>query len=107
MTGIIRAAASKSPTANCLKRCIAASAPAEPATITQALLDDIETEVEDRGAVGNPAGGDQVDTGGGDLRSGVEGDPPGGFGDGPAVDHRHGPAQRFGCHVVEQYGVDA
>src|SRR6516165_12820967 len=67
---------------------------------------DVEAEVEDRRAVGDPAAREQVDAGCGDDRCGFEGNPPGGFGDGAAVDHRHRPAQRLWIHVVEEYGVD-
>ena len=69
-------------------------------------LGDVEAEIEDRRAVGDPAARDQVDAGCGDGRCGFEGNSPRGFGDGAAVDHRHRPAQRLWIHVVEQYGVD-
>src|SRR5207302_4799221 len=67
---------------------------------------DVEAKIEDRGAVGNPAAGNQVDAGGGDGGRGFQTDPPGGFGNGPLIDHHDGPAHRFRRHVVEQYRVD-
>src|SRR5215469_16466609 len=67
---------------------------------------DVEAEVENRGAVGDPAAGDQIDTGRGDGGGGFESDPPRSFRDGAAVDHRDGPTQGFRVHIVEQHGID-
>ena len=61
-----------------------------------ALGRDVEAEIEDRGAVGDPARGDQIDAGGGNRGDGFEADPARGFGHGAAIDHRYRAAQVSG-----------
>ena len=67
---------------------------------------DVETQIEDRGAVRDPAGGDQIDAGGGDLGRGLDGDAAGGFGHGAAVDHFDRAAHCLRRHIVEQHRID-
>src|SRR5207302_8816854 len=70
-------------------------------------LVDIEAKIEDRGAVGDPTRGDQVDSGGGDLRRGLAGDAARRLGHGAAGHHLDGAAQGRRVHIVEQDRVDA
>src|SRR5262245_14805980 len=67
---------------------------------------DVEPQIGERGAMGEPAAGKQVDAGGGYGARGFEIYPPGGLGNGAAVDHRDGMAHRLRGHIVEQHRVD-
>jgi hypothetical protein len=62
---------------------------------------EIEPDIEARRTVGQPAGGDEIDTAFGDGRGGLGGDPAGGFGDGAALHQSDGLAEHFGRHIVE------
>src|SRR5207302_6132 len=61
------------------------AAGASGADLSYRRLSDIEPEIEDRGAVGDPAGGDQVDPGGGDRRRAFAGDAARGLGHRAAI----------------------
>ena len=54
-----------------------------------------------------PAGGQQVNTGGGNLAGRVWRDTAGGFGQNMAVHHAHGLGELLGRHVVQQHRVNA
>src|SRR4051812_33843880 len=67
----------------------------------------VEAEIEDRRAVRDPAGRDQIDPGGGDFRRGVARDAARGLGNGAAGDHRDRAAQGRRGPVVGEYRLDA
>src|ERR1700721_2479692 len=68
---------------------------------------EIESDVENADAMGEPADRDQVDAGRGDLWRCSGGDAARGFGYRPTCDHRNCFCQRSQVHIVEKHCVEA
>ena len=67
---------------------------------------EIEPDVENGDAVGDPSDRDQIDAGSGDLRRRGRRDAAGRLGDRAAGHHRDGLGEHIGSHIVEQHSID-
>ena len=65
------------------------------------LVLEIEPDIEDAGAMSEPADRDQIDAGRGDRRRRLWRDPPRGFGHRAAIDHGDRLGELIQAHVVE------
>src|SRR5262245_14776410 len=66
---------------------------------------EVEPDVESGSAVGQPAGRNKIDPGGGDCGGGSKCYPPRCFGNRAAARHRDSLGEHIQAHIVEQHGI--